>query len=451
VTGVTVLGVDPEAIPMLAGWRDDFSAAQPVDLARRLDAGDVDLAGTTLPAGARRLTLPVRVRGSSFSVVAILEAADGSFLDITLGHAVRGRRSTLHADLPRAARGARIVALRFEPPPRIVERGADSGRAAESVVALGRLKTDEGRREVGSNFSGWRGVGGARRLSSEPLRLRLTLTDQTTTYLRPRQPTDDRAIPVIASPNLARLAGDDRRLLLSVAGEPLAMRVAAVADLFPGAGRGRDFAVADGDLLVTALNVARPSAGFTTEIWLQAPSKRAAIRLEERLRRPPFDVLDLDSRRALEAELRRAPIARASLTMLTAAALVAVVLALVGLILGASSELRDERGELYDLETQGLGPVRLRRQAHLRSLVMLAFGLVGAGATGLVLSSLVVRLVALTANAARPDPPLVLDLDWRLTTITALAFGAIALAFTGLVTARAFRGPEAGRSSEVGE
>jgi hypothetical protein len=278
----------------------------------------------------------------------------------------------------------------------------------------------------------------------------LTLTTVAPTRFRVRRPTDGRPLPAIASPRLARLAGPDGALGVDVAGETLTMRVAAVAERFPGATArpGRDFLVLDRKALVTALNAERPGAGFTTEAWVDGP-ERAVARVAARLQRPPFDVLAVDSQDERRRELERAPVAAAALTLLTVAAAVAAVLALVGLLLGTVAQLRDERGELFDLESQGIGPGRLRRQVRIRATIVIAIGLAGAAVTATALSVLVVRLVTLTADAGPNEPPLVLAVDWYLIVAALAAFVVSVVVALGAVTARAFREEAAGRAAEA--
>jgi len=126
--------------------------------------------------------------------------------------------------------------------------------------------------------------------------------------------------------------------------------------------------------------------------------------------------------------------------MLETAALTALVLALLGLVLGAVSEQRDEAAELFDLEAQGVAPSSLRRQLRLRASLAGLAGAVGGVLTGLLLSLLVVRFVELTANATSPEPPLQLSPDWTLLTIAAVVGGLAAVACVTAATWRAFRG-----------
>jgi ABC-type lipoprotein release transport system permease subunit len=96
------------------------------------------------------------------------------------------------------------------------------------------------------------------------------------------------------------------------------------------------------------------------------------------------------------------------------------------------SDLRDERGQLLDVEAQGARPAALRRVVRLRSAVVACAGLVGGIVAGAVLSRLVVDLVAVTANARAVELPLELALDWR---VLALAVGACGLLASVLVVA----------------
>ena len=107
------------------------------------------------------------------------------------------------------------------------------------------------------------------------------------------------------------------------------------------------------------------------------------------------------------------------------------------------SDLRDERGELHELEAQGASPADLRRLLRLRALVVAAVGVAGGLATGAVLSTLVVGVVRLTAGADTPVPPLRLDLDWTLLAAALAAYAVAAAALVGLITWAAFRAPVA--------
>jgi hypothetical protein len=427
-----VLGLPRPALARIDGWRSDFASAGPRELARDVDPGrPVALRGPSLPASARRLSVRMVVRGTLLGLVAYVQARDGSFVPIRLARNEGPRPVVLTARVPAAARGGRLVAFRFEPPPKLEERGADAGAPATGTVALSSPQLD---------FGDWLGTVGAERTG--PARFRVTLTNEVDTYVRPRQPADGLRIPAIVSPSLAVLAGRDRVLGLTVNGDPLLFRVTAVARRFPGIPQSQtsDFVVADRAALESALNTAAPGTGFATELWLDSnPGRHEA--LEAQLRKPPFTLLAVSSRSRLEASLQDEPVARAALAMLETAALTALVLALLALVLGALSERRDEAAELFDLEAQGVAPGSLRRQLRLRASLAGAAGLAGGVLTGLALSLLVVRFVELTANATSPEPPLVLAPDWALLAVTAGVAALAAVVLVAAATSRAFRDP----------
>ena len=438
VGNVGVLGLDPSTLARIGGWRSDFASRSPRQLARLVAwHGSTALRGALFPDGARRLVLPVRVVGTEIGVVAIVRRRDGSFTPLSLGRTHGPKLQRLVTALPPRVRGGKLVAFRFVPPPRLIERGGDQGGPAVGSVFFGPPRADG---HVVTDYADWRGTVGVGRLRrGGGLRFPLTLTPQVDTYLRPRQPTDGRALPAVVSPRLGAIAGRNGVFGVNVAGQNVLFRAAGAARRFPSATSEdtTDFVVADRDALITALNAVQPGAGFPTELWVD--SRRAG--LAERLHRSPFDVLSVASQAGLERRLRRDPVARAAVAMLEVAAVTALVLALVGLGLGVVSERRDEAADLFDLEAQGLAPASLRRQLRLRATMVAAGGVVGGVLTALVLSLLVVGFVELTANAGVPNPPLVIAVDWPVVLLAALAAILLAAALVVIVTARAFRRP----------
>ena len=158
------------------------------------------------------------------------------------------------------------------------------------------------------------------------------------------------------------------------------------------------------------------------------------------VRRSPFAALDLASRRAIQHSLAGDPLARGLELTLGVAALAALALAAIGLWLALVSELRDERGELFDLEAQGVSPDTLRAQFRLRTAILVVLGAAGGALLGLLLSRLVVTLVRVSAAAESAQPPLRFEPAW---VAAAAGLGAllVAAALVGELTARhTFRG-----------
>jgi hypothetical protein len=215
------------------------------------------------------------------------------------------------------------------------------------------------------------------------------------------------------------------------------VRVAGIVERFPGA--SEDTVVGDRTALRTAINTAAPGAGRENEVWLDvAPARLDGV--GRALARPPFRVLDASLRAEVEADARRDPLAYGTLLALVGTAVVALLLAALGLALAVRADLRDDRGEHFDLEAQGAAPALLRRVVRARAATVSAAGLVGGMATGLTLLLLVTRVVTVTSRGADAEPPLAVVVDPELVVVGVLVFAALAALLVGAATHRAFAG-----------
>ena len=421
--GFTLLGLPSETVNTIGGWRSSFSTHSRTELARRIaPSGPVDLRAVPLPAG--RLTLPLSANGL-VRVRAAIATDDGGFRFVPL---------------PGRQPGGRLLGFSFDITGHGLEREAVTGEGAHPlgtlVLTLRPPRVDG--RPLPIDFRAWRGSGVKATAARASARLRFLATSDLQPGFRLRQPLDGKAVPVIVSPAIAAAAGANRVLPLQIEGTPVLTRIVGTANRFPSI--DGDFVVADRQTLATALTAAQPGTAVTNEIWLGAEPPLG----------PPFDVLHVTTRQGVESRLAADPLARGSLLALVVAALAGVGLALAGLFLVVVADLRDERGELFDLEAQGATPTTLRRHLRLRALLLVAFGLVGGIVTGAVLGVLVVSLVEVTANATAPQPPLVLSIDWGVLALGLVAYLAAAAALVAAATWSAFRAPSAGRFSEVG-
>lgn len=409
-SGITLLGLPPGALVDLRGWRGSELPAPRRELAARIEA-EPARNGPRLGDALR-----ARVAGGPVRLFAEIEGRTGRFARVPLGDA-----------LPPEARGGRLAAIALEPDTRLQERGADAGRALTGAVTI-ELP------DVPGGIAGWVGVGGAR---VEGATVRYTLTNAVATRIRPRQPAGP--LPVLATPRLAA-AADDRGLLpLQVAGERLIVRVVATVRRMPGV--DGQAVVGDVEALSAAVDLERPGAGRVNEVWLGLRDPAARARVDAALAAKPFDVLAVESRHALEADARRDPIAHGTLLALVVAATVALGLALAGILLTVLGDLRDDSGELLDLEAQGAAPALLRRIVRLRALTVAAAGLAAGALAGVALAAVVTDLVGLTARATAPEPPLVLDVDGRVLAVAVLVYALAAAALIVLATRRAFTAP----------
>ncbi|MFL5950525.1 MAG: hypothetical protein ACJ74M_02875 [Gaiellaceae bacterium] len=432
--GLTVLGIPANDIARIR-WRGDYSSLSRAQIADRLrPSGSVGLRGIRLPPGERRLVLPFRAHGDEIAVRAIVITPAGGAQGIRLGTTASKR---LAAAIPPSARGGLLVSLVFDLTDTGLH-GVPNGGINAAAVAQGTLKLDR-------RFAAWTGSGGVSPTGSGTISYLVTGND--VARLRARQPTDDQPIPMVVSPTLAAAAGPGGVLPIDVATGTVVGRVVGTVRRIPTV--NGDVVIADGPTLATSLSASAPGSGTANEVWLDAAAGREDA-VAAALRRPPFDVLQVGAHDALLADLRSEPLARGTLLTLAAAALAALGLALVGLLLLVVSDVRDERGELFDLEAQGAAPAVLRRHLRLRTGFAALFGLVGGIATGAMLAALVVALVTLTAAAGSAELPLLLGFDWPVVLLGLLVYVGLGALLVSVATQRAFRADVAGRFAEVG-
>ena len=288
---------------------------------------------------------------------------------------------------------------------------------------------------VHSAFAAWIGTGG---VSGSATRLGYVLTPDRDGTFRPRQPTDGTPLPVLATPRVAAESGPHGIIPLQVEGEQVAARIVGIVRRFPSV--AGDAVVAARQPASTILDTRSPGLGTTDELWVNVPpATEEAARTA--LTQAPFTQLALQSRADTLAELKADPLARGSLLTLAGTAAVALLLALLGLLLTVVGDIRDDRGDLFDLEAQGASPATIRAHLRLRAALVAAFGIAGGLALGAILTSLVISLVSVTASASLAEPPLRLVVDLPLLAIAAAAYLLLAALLVGLATALRERAP----------
>ena len=416
----TLVGIPPSELGHLRG--DDLSR-HASSLSFAVKPWGAPLAGGTL-------RLEVRLTGDPITVAADVSLGRGDFAHVPLGVAESGT-TTLERALPRGAR--RIVGLTFGVTGSGLHGAANGGTGAQAI--------DTGTLAILSPtaLANWRGTNGITPLGNG--RFRYVVAPGSVARFRAPAGTDERPVPVLATPSVAARAGDGGTLAVMIEGRPLVIRVAGTIPRFPTA-RG-DAVVGDVDALSAALNADAPGAARTNEIWLRGADLAA-------LRGPTFSTLTVTTHDAVAHRLETDPLSRGILLVLGGAAIVALALALIGLALTLVADLRDEQGELFDLESQGAAPAVLRAHLRVRAAAVGAAGALGGLVLGLLLAALVVDLVTLAAGAAEPQPPLELAIGWPLALAGLLVLVAAAAVVVTLLTRRAFAARAAGRWSEVG-
>jgi hypothetical protein len=451
----TVLGVPANVLPRLHGWRGDFSSQSPAELARLLRPSEpVALSGAAIPRSATQLTLPVRMTGSAAQLVLVVRTPTGDAAQLRPPVPPTGVQRMLAVAVPPALRGGRVTAIQLVLPSndqRSAAHGGAEGRNAAKgfagAMVLGPLSaaTAGGRIDL-APLAAWHGFGGLDvRATGDSLTLHYVIDTSQQAVLRPRQPFDDRRLPVVASPDVAATAGPSRALELSFGGQVVHARLVAVATRFPTTQDSSDsFVIADESSLASALGADDLPSSIPDELWLSTPAG-ASQRVGAALRQPPFAALDVSSRAAIHSDLQSDPIARGIVSSLVAAAIAALALALLGVALATLGFLRDEGDSLFDLESQGAGPRALRACVRWRALGLALLGVLAGVLLGIGLAVATGRLLAADATLQVPDPPLQRITPWLTIGMAAVLLALVAAALVEAALRVAYRRGEAGR------
>lgn len=412
-TTFTFLGLP--SLEGVGGWRSDFASRSLAQLGAAIAPGrDTSIHTLELPHG-RRFTLAVTAHtGDDVGVRAFFRSPLGDYVAVPLGQTHGRARVVLRGRIPFPH--ASLGELELD----ILNNGRTTANAGTGVQpsAKGLLSFGAPRvngRIVSAGLRAWTGTGG---VSGTARKLGYVLTPDQTGVFRPAQPTDGRLLPVLVTPQIAAAAGPNGIIPLQVEGELVSARVVGVVRRFPSI--FGDAVVADRTTASTILDTRSPGLGITDEIWTA--------------RTPNTPALTVLSRADTLARLQADPLARGALLTLAGTAAVALLLALVGLLLSVVGDMRDDRGELFDLEAQGASPATIRAHLRLRALLVAIFGIAGGIALGAILSALVIALVSVTAGATEPEPPLSLSLDLPLLAAAAAGYVVVAALLVGVAT-----------------
>jgi hypothetical protein len=439
-TTFSFLGLPADQVTSVGGWRPDFAAKPLASLAAAITPKHPVALRTTALSSGRRFTLPVTARGDDVGVRAIFRSRLGDYEAVALGHTNGATTTVLRGRIPFI--GATLAQLRLD----LLNNGRLSANgglglqpSAKGELIFGAARVNG--RIVQAPFANWVGTGG---VAGRAARLGYVLTSDQNGTFRPRQPTDGAPLPVLATPRVIAEAGPHGIIPLQVEGEQIAARIVGTVRRFPSV--DGDVVVADETTAGTILDTRSPGLGTTDELWVNVPTGREASAAAT-LSQAPFTQLSVQSRADTLAELRADPLARGSLLTLAGTAAVALLLALVGLLLSVVGDVRDDRGELFDLEAQGASPATIRAHLRLRALLVASFGVIGGVGLGAILTSLVIALVSVTAAATRPQPPLRLVLDVPVLALAAVLYVLVAALLVGAATTLRGRAPQ--RAAEV--
>jgi hypothetical protein len=399
----TLVGIDGPAIGRLRGWRADFSPQDPAALGAAIDLPRPwAMAGHPLAAGAREVAIDVTYQGDPINVVAAVEQADGAVRYLALGDLEPGTH-TKTAELFDSRElahltgsepvGWRVLGL-------IAGNGGDAGGGGPN----------QGHRQEGDLT-----VRGLAEVIDPAKPIHLVVSGEGGMFIRPPVRTDGLVLPAIVSPDLATDV-DTSGVLNVLIGSSLKLQLhpVGVTTLFPSIVDPGRVVIVDLEPLRLAMNAHDPGTGVPNQVLLGTPSDARTAAVVAALGRDPFPQLVVQSRPAIEEERSNDPFAIGIVWGLAIGAIAGLLLSLLGVLFAAASELRDERGELWELEAQGTTPRSLVSLVVLRTVAMCAIGTFTGIVLGVALGWFVAAAVGVGGEGGTPVPALVLVAPWNV-------------------------------------
>jgi hypothetical protein len=435
-----LLGLDPATLAHLHGWRSSFGQG-PTVLAKVLESPKPPAFGSPIPSDAASLEFD----GTGFEnlhIAAAIARADGTWHELTLDEVFEGG---VRAELTPGDAGGQLVGFRVAQPPeesaRIdhhVGEGNTSVEAKPIDIVLQRVQTaaaDGTSTAIPLQVDRLRAADAVVeaqpdsgvRVSGSILGVSILVT--------PLGPGQDVPLGAVVDPITATAAVDGIVVVETSSGS-LQLRVSAVVDRFPGL--GSRFIIVDNATLQPALDLLQPGAGTANELWLAADSAAHERSLADTLGDSSFDVVDIDRRIDRQTALATDPLAVVTLLILTASALVAMVLGACAVFFGAAADAADDRPLLRMLALERVRSRRLVTMVAAKSMaavvVAIPLGLIG----GRWLLQIATRLVAVSATSVQPNPPLRLAVPWLVVGLVSVALLVVLAlgALTGALAAR---------------
>ncbi|MFF5978381.1 FtsX-like permease family protein [Streptomyces olindensis] len=212
-------------------------------------------------------------------------------------------------------------------------------------------------------------------------------------------------------------AGPGDTIDAPLSGEQLRVRIVRSVEELPTTAAGLDGEAADGGALlldlravdaVLAQRAATPLA--PTEWWVSAAPGKAAEVVAALRARPDLEPQQVLVRDETAAELLRDPLGSGPRSALTAVALAAVALAAGGFAVSAAGARRERSAEFAVLRALGTPRRDLARLVATEQSLLIGAGLLAGLGLGTVLTRAVVPLIVLSSSAARPAPPVLVEL-----------------------------------------
>lgn len=430
---VELLGLEPTTLNHLHGWRRSFGA-DPVALGKSIDQAGPDQLGTALPDDA----VTIEFSGSGFEGLhtsAVIARANGTWHELTLDEEIDGGVRT---SLTPGDAGGELVGFRLSQPAdvskliehhigegdtsvaaqainvvlRRVRTGDADGRSTTIDVDVGRLRAADATVEVQADR--------ALRVTGSILGVSILVT--------PPGPDRDAPLNAVMDPATARTATNGI-VAIETSNGTLRLHPSSIVDRFPGV--GSRFAIIDVAVLQPALDLLQPGAGTANEVWLAVDTAANERVLATRLSEAAFGPIDVDRRHSRQVNLASDPLAVVTLLILTASALVAIVLGACAVVAGAAADANDDRPLLRMLALERVGGGRLVAMVAAKSMAAVALAIPLGLIAGRWLLQIATRLLAVSATSGQPNPPLRLAVPWIA--VGSLSIGLLAALGVGSI------------------
>lgn len=436
--GIPLLGIDPSALPAIHRWsRVTGTSAGAASVADKLRTGTARaVPAPTVPAGTRRLSVAAPGLSPDLDVELWLASADGREAPARLQQH-GGIASGAVPDLGGGALHAIGLSLTENIDYATHHQHAIGEGNTDQPVLAGTVKFDavsaDGAR-IPWSWAGWGSAHAQVGPDRGAMSVRFRLEGSQVVVMPNYGPAP--VLPVVVDPTTASTA-QHGQLMLSLDDVTVTAHVVGVLDRFPTA-RAASFAIADRDALSPLLDRGQPGTGAASELWVAAPAA-SRTSLQRALSNAPYDQLTVALREPIEARLTSDPVARGSRVLLAVIAGLSLLVAAVSLVLLVLGERRDDAGELYAWEADGLRPATLRRVLFVRALSVVAVALPLGLATGLVLARVGATLVAVDASGVAPNPPLQVAVGAVWTTLILAVGIGVGVVVSWLVASRMLR------------
>ncbi|MFH8836522.1 FtsX-like permease family protein [Streptomyces sp. NPDC017868] len=173
-----------------------------------------------------------------------------------------------------------------------------------------------------------------------------------------------------------------------------------------------------------------------TEWWLTTAPGRAAEVAAALRARPDVEPTQILVRDEVAAELLGDPLGAGPNAALMAVAAAAAALAAVGFAVGSAGAMRERAAEFGVLRALGAPRRKLARLVAAEQGLLIGIGLLVGIGLGAVLARTVVPLVVLTGQAARPVPPVLVELPLGQVALLLAGVAALPLAIVASIALR---------------